>query len=366
MSCFSRMSRFARIGTISVMIVAVLVAVVVGASVWLGVGLSGGSPDHGETPQLTGDPGTAEAEPDTTDVDVTPAPESGDAAQRNGGAQRNKDGTLPEPDHAAGESTSAQAVESTAIPGPDDTSEIPDLTPQPGEHPMFRVLTWAKRELPRVEAITDYSATFTKQEQLDGEVGDPVRMFLKMRQNPVSIYVRYEEPSKDAGVEAIYVEAPGTPAGRGKMWGHGTGMQRMFGTLELDPNGVIAMHGQRYPISTIGILKMLRLFIEVGSKELAYGECEVTYTPETIWKGRRCAEIVVVHPVKRDYFRFHRAIVRVDRELVLPVFYASYDWEKDRNGQLKLQESYSYENVKLNNGFTDADFSTKNSSYHFP
>ena len=326
------MSRFARICVISTVILALLAVTVIGAAVWLGIGLTNGTTSPPE---------------ESSSQEVT--------------------STSPNPQTSTVTSTIPETLEGMAkILGPHDADGIPDLTPQPGEHPMFRVLTWAKHELPRVESIRDYSAIFTKQEQIDGKVSDPVRLSLKYRQNPVSIYVHYEEPSKDAGVEAIYKETSETPAGKGKMWGHGVGLERWAGTLELDPTGMIAMRGQRYPITEIGILRMLRLFIEIGSKDLGYGECTVTYTPEVMWRDRRCAQLEIIHPTKRDYFRFHRAIIRIDRELLLPVAYESYDWALDASGQPLLLESYSYEKVQLNNGFTDDDFSTKNESYDFP
>ena len=38
---------------------------------------------------------------------------------------------------------------------------------------------------------------------------------------------------------------------------------------------------------------------------------------------------------------------------------------QDRGGSPELIEEYTYLNLKLNNGFTDADFDTHNANYHF-
>ena len=330
------MNRFVKVTVISAAVVAILVGVMVGAAVWLGFDLSG------DLPVIP---------PETPPADVSLMDVGGSAEADVRGIQK-------------AENESVLVVDAKGPVG--GAPEIPDLTPQSGEHPMQRTLDWAKSQLSRVEAISDYSATFTKRESVDGSLGEPTRMFMKMRHRPCGIYVRYEVPAKNAGVEAIYIEPSGTQPGKGKMWGHGVGLERILGTLSLDPNGMIAMQGQKYPITTIGILKMHQLFVEIGTKDMEHGECGVVYTPEMMWNGRRCAEVVVTHPVKRDYFRFHRAIVRIDRELVLPLFYQAFDWATDDDGNPKLIEEFYYENVKLNNGFTDADFNTKNKEYNFP
>ena len=45
--------------------------------------------------------------------------------------------------------------------------------------------------------------------------------------------------------------------------------------------------------------------------------------------------------------------------------YEAYEWPRRPNGKPELIEEYTYLNLKLNNGFTDADFDTHNKDYHF-
>jgi hypothetical protein len=49
----------------------------------------------------------------------------------------------------------------------------------------------------------------------------------------------------------------------------------------------------------------------------------------------------------------------------LPIRYEAYDWPAAGTNQPPLNEEYTFLNVKVNNGFTDADFSTANPSYGF-
>jgi hypothetical protein len=128
----------------------------------------------------------------------------------------------------------------------------------------------------------------------------------------------------------------------------------------------MAMRGQRYPLTQIGILNLTRRLIEVASEDVKYGECEVKYFNGAKINDRSCTVVQVVHPVRRREFRFHQARVFIDDELRLPVRYEAHDWPDEQNGQSELIEEYTYINLKLNNGFVDNDFSIKNSQYHFP
>ena len=49
----------------------------------------------------------------------------------------------------------------------------------------------------------------------------------------------------------------------------------------------------------------------------------------------------------------------------MPIRYESYDWPRGEGHQPELMEEYTYLNLKLNNGFTDADFDAENPNYKF-
>ena len=48
----------------------------------------------------------------------------------------------------------------------------------------------------------------------------------------------------------------------------------------------------------------------------------------------------------------------------IPIRFEAYDWP-GAAGQPQLIEEYTYVNLKLNNGFTDADFDIRNPNYGF-
>ncbi|MCR4415932.1 MAG: DUF1571 domain-containing protein [Thermoguttaceae bacterium] len=232
---------------------------------------------------------------------------------------------------------------------------------QPNEHPLMPTLRWARDGLREMEKIKDYSATMVKRERIDGKVGDPEYIFLKVRHKPFSVYMYFLGPPAMKGQEVIWIEG----ANNGKMWAHGTGLRKVFGTVELDPTGPIAMKGNRYPATEVGIVNLLRRLIEVGERDTQYGECEVKFFPGAKINDRTHTCVQVVHPVPRRNFLFHVARIFVDDELNLPTRYESYDWPSQPGGPAELIEEYTYLNIKLNNGFTDADFDIRNPNYGF-
>ncbi len=233
----------------------------------------------------------------------------------------------------------------------------------PNEHPLMPTLRWAYQGLPQIEKIKDYSATLVKRERVGGKLGEYEHIFLKVRHDPFSVYMHFLGPEDLRGQEVIYVHNQ-----NGNMiLAHGSGLKRtMFGTVSLKPTGPVAMKGQRYPITEVGLLNLVRRLVEVGEKDLQYGECEVKFFEGAKINDRSCTCIHVLHPVPRRNFLFHVARIFVDDELNLPVRYESYDWPKQPGGEPELIEEYTYLNLKLNNGFTDLDFDPKNPNYNFP
>ena len=239
----------------------------------------------------------------------------------------------------------------------------PQLSPgQSGEHPLMPVLRWAYSGIGNVEKIQDYSATVAKRERIGGKVGDYEYMFVKLRQAPFSVYMYFLGPADLKGQEVLFIEGQNN----GNMLAHGVGLKNsVFGTVKIKPDGPIAMRNQRYPLTELGILNLTQRLVEVGEQDVKYGECEVKFYEGAKINNRVCTCIEVIHPVPRRNFLYHLARIFVDKELNLPIRYESYDWPGEDGGPPELLEEYTYLNLKLNNGFTDADFDAKNPNYKF-
>jgi outer membrane lipoprotein-sorting protein len=253
------------------------------------------------------------------------------------------------------------AERSEAAPAP--APVLPQLSSgQAGEHPLMPVLRWAYTGVGNVEKLQDYSATLVKRERVGSKVGEYDYMFVKVRQKPFSVYIYFLSPQDLKGQEVIYVQGQNN----GNLLAHTVGIKdKLVGTVPLKPDGVMAMRGNRYPLTEIGILNLIRRLVEVGEQDVKYGECNVKFYKGAKINNRVCTCIEVVHPTPRRNFLFHLARIFVDDELNIPIRYESYDWPKEASGTPELIEEYTYLNLKLNNGFTDADFDIKNPNYKF-
>ena len=199
----------------------------------------------------------------------------------------------------------------------------------PNEHPLMPALRWARQGLVAIERIQDYTATLIKRERIGNTLGEDQYIALKVRHKPFSVYLNFLSPASVRGQECLYIDG----ANNGKMWAHGTGMQeKLFGTVSLPPDGNMAMRGQRYPLTQIGILNLTRRLIEVASEDVKYGECEVKYFKGAKINDRLCTCTQVVHPVPRKNFLFHVARIFVDDNMNVPVRYEAYDWPKTPGG----------------------------------
>ena len=234
------------------------------------------------------------------------------------------------------------------------------------EHPLMPVIRWAERERPNIVAIKDYTAIMQKQENINGDVQEGQVMEVKVRHEPFSVYIKFRYPERLNGQQAIFVKGQNDD----KLVAHGVGIQRIAGTQKLEPTSFLAMLGNKYPITEMGILNLVDKLLEVGYKDSKFGECEVKYT-EGVTIGRDASArestlIEVVHPVPRQSFTFHVARIFVDKEWNLPIRYESYDWPRKAGEKPKIIEAYTYLNLKINVGLTDADFDYKNPAYNYP
>ena len=232
-----------------------------------------------------------------------------------------------------------------------------------GAHPLQPALELAQKGLAGLRGtIKDYSCTVVKRERIDGKLGEHEYMFAKIRHEPFSVYLYFLAPDTVKGQEVIFVDGKND----GNMLAHaGSGVRAMMGTVALKPQSMIAMQGNRYAITEIGVENLAKRLVEVAEHDKQFGECDVNFFPNAKVNGRICTCIQVVHPVPRRNFRFHLARVFIDDEYTIPVRYEAYDWPQEAGGQPVLMEEYTYMNVKVNNGFTDADFDPKNTAYKF-
>lgn len=242
-----------------------------------------------------------------------------------------------------------------------DEVQIAALIDQaPQTHPLIPALRTAMKALDAAQALTDYEATFTKTEQVGRETLT-AKLQLKVRHSPFSVYIKYLEPG--AGREAIYV------AGRneGLVAVHGTGIQALVGTLNLDPLGSTAMNENRYPITKAGMVVMTESLMEQWIT-LAKGDAAgvtVNNYPNAKIGTQACqtVEVILAQPIGSSSYQTSR--LYIDSASGLPIRVQQYAFPTRRGQKPVLVEDYLYQNLKTNIGLAEIDFDPANPKYGY-
>jgi Protein of unknown function (DUF1571) len=239
-----------------------------------------------------------------------------------------------------------------------------DLTQQPGEHPLAPMIRVMKVVLANFDQnVHDYTCKFQKQERIEGDLGEPQNITLRVLSQPFSVYMYFNQPY--TGREVLFVDGQRN----NELMVLDCGFKRHLGKLTLDPNGTFAMSGQKYPITNAGIRYLTSEIINVSTADLQYGESEVKVDYNSHIGTRPATLIQITHPTPRKNFRAYISRIFLDNELRVPVHYDAYTWPT-QPGQMptvnELEETYTYADLKLNTGLTAADFDDKNPNIFKP
>ncbi|MDX1964867.1 MAG: DUF1571 domain-containing protein [Pirellulales bacterium] len=247
-----------------------------------------------------------------------------------------------------------------AVPPQPAQNSQPAQNADPNAHPLDPALKRAYEGLKHIkEDIKDYTCTLIKRERIDGKLQEVEEIETKVRHEPFSVYMKFKKPDDAKGREVIFVHG----ANDGNLLAH---ERRGFnlGMVSLKPNSALAMKGNRYAITEVGIYNLTRRLVEVAENDRQFGECDVSIVPSEI-NQRPCTLMQVVHPVPRKNLLFHITRIYVDDEMNVPVRYEAYEWPEKTGGPPVLTEVYAYVDLKLNPGLTDADFDPQNPNYSF-
>jgi len=260
-------------------------------------------------------------------------------------------------------------------------------------HPLDPVLEMARKSLALHRSRDrDYQATLVKRLRIGNKLSEPEVMRLKLRSRgrgddrlddagaagslvpdemeprPIDVYLGFEAPKSLAGREVIWRQG----LQDNLMTVHEAGFLNLA-RLQLAPNSRLAMIGNRYPISDVGIERLLIKLLEIGTRDRMLGDCQVAIREGVEFEGRRCRRIEVVHPEKgveidgnKFEFAYYRAEIEMDVEYELPIHYASYVWPETAGEDPLLDEEFTYRDLQFNCGLTDLDFDPDNPEYRYP
>lgn len=238
--------------------------------------------------------------------------------------------------------------------------------------PLDTALQLARRSLSTCrENVNDYTALLIKRERVGGTLGQHEYMNAKVRcrkvvggkvVQPLSVYLDFVKPASIKGREVLFVEG----RNNGNLVAHEGGFKgRFLPTVNLPPTGTLAMRGQRYPMTEIGLENLIVKLIERGEQARQLPDVTADLKKNVVINNRRCSVLTVTQPTKRPELLFYQAKVYMDTENQMPIRYIAYDWPKRTGQPLEVIEEYNYLNLKMNVGLTDADFEATNSNYNF-
>lgn len=278
------------------------------------------------------------------------------------------DPTLTVP--VAVESTEQPVDELAGIPLDCITRSITQDCIDCADHPLLPLLEVARDGVQFMDDnVEDYECTIVSQARVNGVLGDERYMHCKVRHKrkignkyvPLSIYTRFLKPENVAGQEAIWVEG----RNRGKIIAHGSGLLNIK-RLYLNPDGALAMNGNRYSMPNLGMKNLTKKLIEKGINDLNHEECIATIKRGVDVDGHTCTLMEIKHPHPREHFEFHIARIYIDDHRNLPIAYEGYLWPENPGDPPPLLEKYYYTDIKINKGLKSRDFHPKNTEYDFP
>ena len=251
---------------------------------------------------------------------------------------------------------------------PRTTFRLPTGDPGAEErHPLLPIIQQAEVAYRDVQQnVRDYSCIMVRRERVNGRLGNHEFIYAKVRNRrvrngelevPFSVYMRFLKPKKVAGREVLFVEGQND----GEMFVRNGGIRFAFVTTRLDPNSDLAMSENRYPITEFGIDNLLLRLVQRARDQRKY-DCDVQYLEDVKINGRPATGIVIKNHMADSDSDFYEARVFVDNELNLPIHYEAYA-PPVKEGQPRLLEQYTYTKLRLNVGYTDADFDPDNPDY---
>ena len=138
-------------------------------------------------------------------------------------------------------------------------------------------------------------------------------------------------------------------------------------TLNLKLDDPRVMVNNRYPITDIGMTRMLDAAVTIWEQEkhIAPTNVEVAFTRCLTSDPNGCDELRITHRQRLPGLKFHVTRIAFENASGFPVLLEQYDWPQQPGELPVLLEQYRYSEIKTNTGLTDTDFDPTNTAYHF-
>lgn len=233
-------------------------------------------------------------------------------------------------------------------PQPSGNGQVSQVKVSPLDEPI-QLLSKAQQTYTRVK---DYTCTLVKQEQVGGKVQPEHVIEMKFRQQPFSVYMKWNGPRAMNGQEVSFV------AGRNDnmMRVRSPGILRAVGFVSIHPRDPRAVEQSRHTIVEAGIGNLIARCLNDWQKERNMNRTQVRVA-DYMFNKRPCTRLEIVQTEVDPKSYCYRTVMYLDKQTTLPVRIECYDWPQ-QGGPAggELLEVYSYVNMRFNTGLTDSDF----------
>jgi hypothetical protein len=204
-----------------------------------------------------------------------------------------------------------------------------------------------------LQNVRDYECRLLKQERINGVLLPESVMLMRVRNYPLSVYLRSEYPEDDRGMEISYVE--GRNEGMMRVHpAHWLGILGFWSVAVRDPR---VFEKSRHAITEAGFGHLLESTARYWDRERHLDRTVVRIADDEI-AGRPCTRIETIHP-DRNAGRFYgyRCILWLDKATHMPAGAETYDWPRpDGPTAGELLESYRFLDLRCNVGLGEGAF----------
>lgn len=204
--------------------------------------------------------------------------------------------------------------------------------------------------------VHDYRCTFAKQELLDGRIAPLQKADVRFMEQPFSVDMTFVSNVREC-LRALYVAGKWADENGNELaWAKpGGAILRAFVPRIKQPiHGPRAQNASRRTIDQFGFGKTFELIIQYSLQARSEGALRFEYVGHGLIDGRPTYVFERHLPFDGDETRYPdaRLVIHIDQEFLVPTGCFSY---ADEAGE-SLLGSYVYSDVKLNVGYTPADF----------
>jgi hypothetical protein len=221
------------------------------------------------------------------------------------------------------------------------------------QSPLDQPLGWLHDAKRNYAVVKDYTCTLVSHEKVRGVLQDESIMYMKMKSQPYSIYMKWIAPKKYQGQEVAFVLGKNNNKMRVKS---NVVLAKKLGFMSIDPNDPRVLEHSRHNILEAGIGNMIEQTIKYWTVERAFDKSQVK-TGEYMYNQRNCIRVEVTRTEANPNFPYYRTVLYLDKDSKLPIRVENYEWARPGGpAEGDLAEMFSYVNLQFNVGLKDDDF----------